>query len=95
MKIFVTAIGTDSGKTLACAVLITALKANYWKPVQAGDPSDTDTLRDWLKGKQLKFFNEAYKLKKAASPHDAAEEERVAVTAHPPGLVELFVGHGD
>lgn len=79
MRYFVTAIGTDSGKTLACAILITALKANYWKPVQAGDPSDTDVLRDWFKGKQLKFFNEAYKLKKAASPHDAAQEEGIKI----------------
>ena len=77
MKYFVTAIGTNSGKTLASAVLITALKANYWKPVQAGAPSDTDVLRSWFKGKPVKFFNEAYNLKKAASPHDAAMEEGI------------------
>lgn len=77
MRYFVTAIGTDSGKTLASAVLITALKANYWKPIQAGEPSDTDVLRDWFKGKSVKFFNEAYKLKKAASPHDAAMEDGI------------------
>lgn len=79
MKYFVTAIGTDSGKTLASAILITALKANYWKPVQAGAPSDTDTLRDWFSDQQVKFYNEAYVLKKAASPHDAAAEEGIEI----------------
>lgn len=79
MNYFVTAIGTDSGKTLASAVLITALKANYWKPVQAGYPTDTDTLRKWFRGQPVKFFNEAYLLKKAASPHDAAMEEGISI----------------
>lgn len=79
MKYFVTAIGTDSGKTLASAVLVTALKANYWKPIQAGTPTDTDTLRDWLSGQPVTFFNEAYLLKKAASPHEAAAEEGISL----------------
>ena len=78
-KYFVTAIGTDSGKTLASAILITALKANYWKPIQAGVPSDTDTLRKWFKNEDVTFYNEAFALKKAASPHDAAAEEGIEI----------------
>jgi len=80
MNYFVTAIGTDSGKTLTSAVLITALKANYWKPVQAGKPTDTDILRKWFKGQPVKFFNEAFLLKKAASPHEAAREEGLSLS---------------
>lgn len=80
MKYFVTAIGTDSGKTLVSAILLTALKANYWKPIQAGFPTDTDTLRGWLPGQEAKFYNEAYALKKAVSPHDAAAEEGVKIS---------------
>lgn len=79
MKYFITAIGTDSGKTLVSAILVTALKANYWKPIQAGTPSDTDVLRNWFAPEQVKFYNEAYVLKKAASPHDAAAEEGIAI----------------
>lgn len=77
MRYFVTAIGTDSGKTLVSAILITALKANYWKPIQAGSPSDTDTLRNYFAQQQVKFYNEAYALKKASSPHEAAAAEGI------------------
>src|SRR5699024_6791171 len=77
MKYFVTAIGTDSGKTLTSAILATALKANYWKPIQAGAPTDTDTLKAWLSDQPVTFFNEAYFLKQPASPHQAAAEEGI------------------
>ena len=46
MRYFVTAIGTDSGKTIVSAILLEALKADYWKPIQAGEPSDTDTVKE-------------------------------------------------
>ena len=32
--IFVTGIGTDVGKTVASAILVEALQADYWKPIQ-------------------------------------------------------------
>jgi dethiobiotin synthetase len=35
-KLFVTGIGTDVGKTIVSAILVEALKADYWKPIQAG-----------------------------------------------------------
>ncbi|MEP6803602.1 MAG: AAA family ATPase, partial [Flavobacterium sp.] len=37
MKIFVTGISTDVGKTIASAIIVGALEADYWKPIQAGD----------------------------------------------------------
>ena len=40
--IFITAIGTDVGKTLVSAILTEALQAHYWKPVQAGFDQGTD-----------------------------------------------------
>ena len=79
MRYFVTAIGTDSGKTLTSAILIAALKGNYWKPVQAGSPTDTETLRDWLSDRSVTYFNEAFCLKKPASPHEAAAEEGINI----------------
>ena len=35
-KYFVTAIGTDSDKTIVSAILTQALQADYWKPIQSG-----------------------------------------------------------
>ena len=71
MKYFVTATGTDSGKTLVSALLCRALKATYWKPIQAGRPTDSDQMRSWL-GEALRVLPEACVLERAASPHAAA-----------------------
>ena len=43
MKYFVTGIGTEIGKTIASAILVEALKADYWKPIQAGELEYTDS----------------------------------------------------
>lgn len=80
MRYFITAIGTDSGKTLVSAILLTALRANYWKPIQAGFPTDTNTLREWLPDQETRFYKEAYALKMAASPHAAALAENTSIS---------------
>ncbi len=46
MNIFVTGIGTGVGKTLVSAILMRALEADYWKPVQAGFDEGTDS--EWV-----------------------------------------------
>ncbi|SKC88333.1 dethiobiotin synthase [Ohtaekwangia koreensis] len=71
MNYFVTAIDTDSGKTMVSAILCEALQADYWKPVQAGLPRDADTVQK-LVGNNTIIFPEAYVLKTPASPHAAA-----------------------
>lgn len=73
-RIFVTGIGTDIGKTLASAILVEALKADYWKPVQAGDLQNTDTMkvRDLVSNNQSIFYPESFRLTKPISPHAAA-----------------------
>ena len=43
-KFIVTGIGTDIGKTVVSSILAEALKATYWKPVQAGDLDNSDSL---------------------------------------------------
>ena len=43
MKIFITGIGTDVGKTIASAIVVEALEADYWKPIQAGDLDNSDS----------------------------------------------------
>ena len=37
MRIFVTGIGTEIGKTISSAIICKALDAEYFKPIQAGD----------------------------------------------------------
>ncbi|HCQ30297.1 MAG TPA: ATP-dependent dethiobiotin synthetase BioD, partial [Flavobacteriales bacterium] len=44
-KYIVTGIGTDVGKTIVSAILAEKLKADYWKPVQAGnEQTDSNTV---------------------------------------------------
>lgn len=75
-KYIVTGIGTDVGKTVASAVLCTALNANYWKPVQAGTEPMTDTERvRGLIPEHLKCFEEHLVLQTPMSPHAAADLE--------------------
>lgn len=72
---FVTGIGTDVGKTVACAILTEALKADYWKPVQAGDLDNSDTIRikNLISNSETTFHTEAFLLSQPMSPHAAAK----------------------
>ncbi len=78
MNYFVTAIGTDSGKTLFSAMLAEALKGEYWKPVQAGYPTDTETITKLTAG-SVYCHNERYVLNTPASPHFAASVDGVEI----------------
>ncbi len=76
--LFVTGIGTDVGKTIVSAVLVKALKADYWKPVQCGELENTDTHKiERLTGQRT--FPESHLLKAAMSPHAAADLESVQI----------------
>jgi dethiobiotin synthetase len=77
MKLFVTGVDTNIGKTVTSAVLANALGFDYWKPVQSGDlkNSDTKKVRKWL-SPELKCFPEAIKLKKPLSPHESARLDK-------------------
>ena len=79
MNYFVTAIGTDSGKTFFSAILCEALHADYWKPVQAGMPRDADTVRNLLSNAVSKIHDETYLLGTPASPHAAAKRDGVTI----------------
>ena len=57
---FVTAIGTDSGKTVVSAIIAEMLGGDYWKPIQAGYPRDTETVRELVSNTESKFHPEAY-----------------------------------
>ena len=78
--LFVTGIGTDVGKTVAAALLTRALRADYWKPVQAGTAPATDggTVAALVPGAVC--HPEAYRLALPASPHAAAAAEGLTLT---------------
>jgi len=78
MGIFViTGIGTEIGKTIASAVFVKYLNAYYWKPIQTGQDSDSETIASLVSNP--KIIPERYKLKLPASPHQAAEEENITI----------------
>lgn len=79
--LFVTGIGTGVGKTIVSAVLTQQLKADYWKPVQAGDLncSDRDTVSSLVSHQHTVFHPETYRFQLAASPHQAAQFENIKI----------------
>jgi len=81
MKIFVTGIGTDVGKTIASAIITEALQADYWKPVQAGDlpNSDSHKIKSLLSNSKTVIFENSYALQTPASPHLAAEIDGIEI----------------
>jgi len=80
-KIFVTGIGTGIGKTVVSAILAEALKADYWKPVQAGELDNTDTMKvQRLVNNTMSVFHpESYRLTGFMSPHAAAAIDNVKI----------------
>jgi len=81
MNYFVTGIGTDVGKTIVSAVLVEAMQADYWKPVQCGglDYTDTQRVKSLISNNRSAFFEEAYKFKNPLSPHAAAHLENTTI----------------
>ena len=94
MKFVVSGTDTDIGKTIFCAGLCGFLNLPYWKPVQAGEPGDRETVTA-LSG--TKTWPEAYRLKLPASPHQSAAEEGIAIdtdTLVPPDSPLVIEGAG-
>lgn len=79
MNYFVTAIGTDSGKTVVSAILTEMLRADYWKPIQAGFPRDTETVQSLISNDVSCFHKETYFLNTPASPHASAKIDQVSI----------------
>ena len=71
-SIYVTGTDTDVGKTVVSALLAKVLGRTYWKPVQAGRPTDRDTVSA-LTG--VPTHPEALVLERPASPHAALATE--------------------
>lgn len=77
---FITGIGTDVGKTVVAAIVVEALKADYWKPIQSGlEETDRGTIRDFILNTKTTLHPEAYRLKTPMSPHKSAEIDGVRI----------------
>ena len=89
-KFIVTGIGTDIGKTVVSSILSEALKATYWKPVQAGDLDNSDSLKikKWC-SESVQVLPEVFRLSQPLSPHSAAEIDNIKITANDLVLPEV------
>jgi len=76
---FITGIGTDVGKTVVSAIVSEALQASYWKPIQAGDLDNSDSIKIKNLTENVTVLEEGIKLSQPMSPHAAAEIDKVDI----------------
>lgn len=92
---FVTGTGTDVGKTVVSAVLVQALKATYWKPIQSGlaeAAGDSATVAQLAGLSAERVVPPVYALRAALSPDQAAAAEGVRIDLAqivPPSSLEV------
>lgn len=90
-RYFVTGIDTNIGKTVVSAILVKALNASYWKPIQSGDLDYTDSMKvQAMSGADSnRIIPEKYRLTTPASPHLSAELENVTISLNDFQLPEV------
>ncbi len=77
MSLVVVGTGTEIGKTVTCAVLLSRyagmFKLAYWKPIATGSAEDRDTsVIERLCGPEVNILPESYLFEPPVSPHLAA-----------------------
>ena len=79
--LFITAIGTDIGKTIVSAILVEKLQADYWKPIQSGDLENSDTMKvkQLVSNDHSVFHPESYRLTQPFSPHKSADLDGIKI----------------
>lgn len=93
-RFFVTGTDTGVGKTLVSAVLMAGSEAIYWKPVQSGEPGDTEWVRQVTGLPAGRFAPETYRFPHPLSPHAAAALAGVQIELEafcPPPATRLIV----
>ncbi|MEO6717902.1 MAG: dethiobiotin synthase [Novosphingobium sp.] len=79
-RFIVTGTDTGVGKTVFAAGLAAHLRADYWKPVQAGLTGETDSVEvARLAGGRATILAEGYRLTTPCSPHEAARIDGVTI----------------
>ena len=79
---FVTGTDTNVGKTVLSALLVAALNAVYWKPVQTGaiEGTDREAVRRWTGADEDRLSAERFRFDPPVSPHLAAREAGITIT---------------
>ena len=80
MKIFVTSIDTNVGKTVCSSILCAGLGYDYWKPVQCGDLDFSDSMKVKSYSPLTKVHAESFQLNAPMSPHEAAKLENMDIS---------------
>ena len=78
-QFFVTGIGTDVGKTVVSAIIAEALECAYWKPIQAGDLDNSDSIKIKNLTNNVDIYLERFKFTNPLSPHAAAKIDHFEV----------------
>jgi len=81
-RLIVAGTDTNVGKTIVSSLLVAKLNAHYWKPIQCGEldtGGDSATIKKLTGIKENRIIPEAYRLKMAASPNQAAEAEGITI----------------
>ena len=84
LRVFITGISTEVGKTIASAIITEALEADYWKPIQAGELDNTDShkVARLISNNKSIIQQCNYELKTPMSPHAAAAIDGVTITVN-------------
>ena len=79
---FVTGTDTNVGKTVLSALLVAALDAAYWKPIQTGasEGTDRESVRRWTEAEEDRLPAEQYRFDPPVSPHLASREAGVRIS---------------
>ena len=80
MRIFVTSIDTNIGKTVCSSILCAGLGYDYWKPVQCGDLDFSDSMKVKSYSPLTKVHAESFQLNAPMSPHEAAKLENMDIS---------------
>ena len=80
MRIFVTSIDTNVGKTVCSSILCAGLGYDYWKPVQCGDLDFSDSMKVKSYSPLTKVHAESFPLNAPMSPHEAAKLENMDIS---------------
>ncbi len=80
-KFIICGTDTDIGKTLISSFFVKGLNSFYWKPIQSGIESQTDSqiVEKLAQVNKEKIIKEAYVFTKPLSPHWAAEIDKKTI----------------
>jgi len=80
-KFIICGTDTDIGKTLISSFFVKGLNSFYWKPIQSGIESQTDsqTVEKLALASKERIIEEAYVFTKPLSPHWAAEIDQKTI----------------